>query len=199
MSDGLGELRKQLASFGDPLMLLAGVFAHAPVGFQIYRADGRSLLTNEAFREMFGSEPPPEYNVLQDDIARARGVLHLIERAFAGETTQTPVVWYDPRDLTSVKVEVWRRLAMTATFFPLPDTEGRVAYVAVIFKDVTAEVERKELLEAIIEQSGDGIIVADTDSVVRIFNPSAIAQHGVSKAEVAKEEWASTYGLYRLD
>ena len=103
--DGLGELRRQLSGFGDPLTLLAGVFAHAPVGFQIYRADGRSLLTNDAFRQMFGSEPPPEYNVLQDDIARARGVLHLIERAFAGETTHTPVVWYDPRDLTSVKIE----------------------------------------------------------------------------------------------
>ncbi len=199
MPDGLEELRKQLGSFGDPLTLLAGVFAHAPVGFQVYRADGRSLLVNDAFREMFGSEPPPEYNVLQDDIARARGVLPLIERAFAGETIRTPMVWYDPRELTTIKVAEGRRLAMTSTFFPLPDADGRIAHIAVIFKDVTAEVERQEMLEAIVAQSGDGIIVADSDSVVRIFNPSAIEQHGVSKAGVAKEDWASTYGLYHLD
>jgi PAS domain S-box-containing protein len=193
-----GAIRKQLAGLGDPLTLLAGLFAHAPVGFQIYRADGHCLLVNDAFRAMFGAEPPPDYNVLADDIARARGVLPLIERAFAGETIHTPMVWYDAREL-SVKVSGGRRFAMTSTFFPLHDSDGGIAHIAVVFKDVTAEVERQELLEAIVEQSGDGIIVSDSDSVVRVFNPSAAEQHGVPKLEVAQEEWAASYGLHRLD
>jgi hypothetical protein len=38
----------------------------APVGFQIYEASGRSILVNQAFIDLFGNEPPPEYNVLRD-------------------------------------------------------------------------------------------------------------------------------------
>src|SRR5207237_9980138 len=97
------EIEKRLSGVSDPLAFLAGIFAFAPVGLQIYRADGHSLLTNRAFRELFGSEPPPEYNVLEDEIAARSGMLGLIRRAFAGETITTPPIWYDPRELTQVK------------------------------------------------------------------------------------------------
>jgi hypothetical protein len=59
----------QLSGIDDPAVLLAGLFSHAPVGFQIYTADGYSILTNPKFREIFGSEPPPGYNALRDEQA----------------------------------------------------------------------------------------------------------------------------------
>lgn len=148
-SQELQAIRERLAAVDDPLSLLAGIFAFAPVGFQIYRADGTSVLTNAAFRELFGSEPPPEYNVLRDEIAEREGVLGLIHRAFAGETVRLPPVWYDPRELRQVRIEQANRVAIEATFFPLrqPAT-GVVTYVAIIFKDVTAEITAREQAEA---------------------------------------------------
>src|SRR6266481_4560565 len=65
----LEEVRGRLESVSDPMALLAGIFAHAPFGLQIYEASGRCLLVNQAFRDLFGAEPPPDYNVLRDEIA----------------------------------------------------------------------------------------------------------------------------------
>lgn len=56
-----------------------------------------------------------------------------------------------------------------------------------------------ELLRLLVEQSGDGIIMADENGVLRIFNPEAERQHGVPKQEVAAPEWAEAYGLFTLD
>ena len=115
----LDEIRVRLAGISDPVRLLQGIFAYAPFGLQVYRADGHCLLTNKAFRDLFGSEPPPEYNVLHDEIAERQGLLGLVKRAFAGETVQTPTFWYDPRELQQVHVTEGRRVAISITLLPL--------------------------------------------------------------------------------
>jgi PAS domain S-box-containing protein len=132
-----------LEAIGDARGLLVGLFEHAPVAFQVYRADGSCLLVNEAFRRLFGSAPPPEYNVLQDDVLEQQGFLELIRRAFAGETVHVPAHWYDPRDLRQLDVREGRRVGIEVTLFPLSNAEARPDHVALCFKDVTAELELK--------------------------------------------------------
>src|SRR5262249_47372389 len=141
------EVEGALTSIPDPMALLKGLFANSPVGFQIYRVDGHSLLTNRAFRELFGSEPPPGYNIFKDETLQ-RGLTPLIRRAFQGERVTTPVVWYDARDLEHVRVTEGRRVAVSATIFPIFDAAQRVAYVAITFKDETAEMRAREKAEA---------------------------------------------------
>lgn len=136
---GVQSVRERLGQVQDALTLLAGIFAYAPFAVQVYERGGRSILTNAAFRELFGAEPPPEYNVLDDEIAERAGVLGLIHRAFAGEVVHVPPMWYDPRDLRQVRVEQGRRACIEATFFPLHDPDGAVSHVAIVFKDLTAE------------------------------------------------------------
>lgn len=209
----LAHIRARLSAVSDPTALLEGIVAFAPVGIQIYGADGHCLVTNAAFRELFGSEPPPEYNVLEDELAREAGMLDLIHRAFAGETISTPPMWYDPRELRQVRITAGRRAAIAATFFPLRDADSIVKHVAIVFKDVTAELAAKEaaearqreaeaqrnLRDAIIDHSGDGIIVSDPDGVIRIFNPAAARQHGVEKMAVSAPDWAATFGLLNVE
>lgn len=77
------DIRRRLQTVADPVGLLEGLFAFAPVGLQVYRADGHSLLTNAAFRELFGADPPPEYNVLNDENLAASGRLPLVPRLAA--------------------------------------------------------------------------------------------------------------------
>jgi len=142
------EIEAALTSIPDPIALLKGLFADSPVGFQIYRADGHSLLTNRAFRELFGSEPPPGYNIFKDETHQQQGLIPLVRRAFQGETITTPTLWYDPRDLKHVRVIEGRRVAVSATIFPIFDNARRVAYVAITFKDWTAEIQAREEAEA---------------------------------------------------
>jgi PAS domain S-box-containing protein len=128
----------------DPLPLLEALFAAAPVAFQVYDADGSSRMTNHAFRDLFGSEPPPGYNVFKDEVAQATRILDQIRRAFRGETITIPPFWYDPRELKHVQVAEGRRVAVSATFFPLFNRSGGVSHVAIVFKDVTAELRLRD-------------------------------------------------------
>ncbi len=144
----MDELNQRVADIPDAVTLLTGLFAHAPIGFIIYTADGRCLTTNAAFRAMFGSQPPPEYNLFKDEVAAAQGVAALITRAFSGETLSTPPIWYDPRDLKHVRVREGQRVAFTATFFPLQSAGGAVSHVAIAIKDVTAEQLAQQQAEA---------------------------------------------------
>jgi signal transduction histidine kinase/CheY-like chemotaxis protein len=159
--DPRAEARAQLEALGDPAALLESIFAFAPVGLQIYRADGRSLIVNDAFRRLFGVEPPPDYNVLHDEIAAQAGVLDLIHRAFAGETVRVPATWYDPRELKQVHITEGRRVAIEATFFPLFGPGGAVDHVGITYKDVTDEVTASEALVlerdrlALLARAGD--------------------------------------------
>ena len=144
----LDEIGVRLAGISDPVRLLQGIFAYAPFGLQVYRADGHCLLTNKAFRDLFGSEPPPEYNILHDEIAERQGLLGLAKRAFAGETVQTPTFWYDPRELQQVHVTEGRRVSISITLLPLFGPSGGVEHVALVFKDQTDETLARERVEA---------------------------------------------------
>src|SRR3954471_3896641 len=140
----LASIRAAIGSVAEPLALLEGLFAVAPFGLQVYDAQGRSLAVNQAFLDLFGSAPPPGYNVLTDDIAERQGFLPLIRSAFAGQTVRIPVTWYDPRELRSVRVEQGNRVAIDTTMFPVHDRGGGVTHVAVLFKDVTSEQTARE-------------------------------------------------------
>ncbi len=212
-SKHLLEIARRLETVPDQVHLLEALFAFAPVAYQVYSADGLCLLTNKAFRDLFGAEPPPEYNVLRDEIAKERGVLDLVHRAFGGETVSIPPIWYDPRELKHVEVKEGKRIALSATFFPLLDKQRRVTHVAIAFKDLTAELlardeaearreeaeTKNNLLHLVLEQSGAGVIIADEKGVVRVFNAEAERQHGVMRRQVAAPQWAATFGLLDED
>jgi PAS domain S-box-containing protein len=59
-------------------------------------------------------------------------------------------------------------------------------------------VERRRAA-SIVEQIGAGVIVADADGVIRVFNPEAERQHGVARQQVEAPEWARTYNLFTTD
>jgi two-component system cell cycle sensor histidine kinase/response regulator CckA len=142
--DEPARIRQQLRSIDDPAALLASVFAQAPIGLQVYKADGHCLFVNHAFRDLFGTEPPPEYNVLRDEMAAKQGVLGLIHRALAGETVGIGPIWYDARGLEQAKAGAGRRFAIETVAFPLIDASGGVAHVGLTFRDVTAETRLRD-------------------------------------------------------
>ncbi|MDQ3033127.1 MAG: PAS domain-containing protein [Myxococcota bacterium] len=170
MSDqDLEAIQRSLAGVTDPLALLAGFFAHSPVAFQVFDASGRSRLVNRAFVELFGAAPPPEYDVLNDELAARDGYLELIRRAFAGETIRVPPVWYDATDLRQVDVQ-GNRVCISATLFPLRAASGEVTHVALAFRDLTAETLAREqaeadraILDSLVDQASIAMRFLDRD------------------------------------
>jgi signal transduction histidine kinase len=193
----LVDLRARFAAINDPLTLLVGFFTHAPVGLQIYRADGHCLVVNDAFRALFGSEPPPEYNVLHDEIAAANGVLDQIRRAFAGETVELPPIWYDARELKQVKVEAGRRVAISATFFPLFDEDGRVGHVAISFRDMTAVMEERERIARLSSVKDEFLNIASHELRSPLTAVRASVQLAARKLEIDADTKAAIEALRR--
>ncbi len=140
-------IEQRLKSVADPVGFLINLFAHAPVGFAVWSADGRPLLTNKAFTDIFLVEPPPEYNVLKDELLAKNGMLELFERAFRGETVHVPMFWYDPREHTAITVKEGRGVAISMTVFPLFASSGEIEYVAATYKDETEVALANERLE----------------------------------------------------
>jgi two-component system cell cycle sensor histidine kinase/response regulator CckA len=192
---------RSFASIEDTRTLLEGLFAHAPVAFAVFDVAGHCLVVNDEFRALFGSEPPPGYNIRRDDIARELGVLAMLERSFLGETVRTPTFWYDPRDLRSVEVTQGRRVAVSMATFPVRARDGSVAYVAATYRDQTAEVQARETVEAerdhfkaLFETALDGIVLVDDAGVVLEINPAACAALDRAPAELLGRSWAELWG-----
>jgi PAS domain S-box-containing protein len=189
LDEPVEEIRRvsqELASIEDTTTLMAGLFAHAPVALAVVAPDGQVRLVNRAFRELFGSVPPPDYRMTADDVAARLGILDMLRRSLRGETVRTPTVWYDPRELRSVPVLEGKRVAISMTSFPLFDRTGKIQYVVATFRDDTAEVqaiERLRVSEAnyreIFEKAGEAIFVLDPETNCIVdMNAQAVGDSG---------------------
>src|SRR6185503_13348047 len=170
----------------DPVRFLVNLFAHAPVGFAVWTADGHPLLTNGAFMDLFEVEPPPEYNVLEDHLLAENGMLALFKRAFAGETVHVPTFWYDPRELKTITVREGRRVAISMTIFPLFKPSGEIDYVAATYKDDTEIMLAQERLQLVEERhrlahhaARVGTFEWNVQSGVSSWSPELEAMHGL--------------------
>jgi PAS domain S-box-containing protein len=175
----------------DPLAL-EGVLENAPIALQVRAADGRSVLVNQLFRDLFGSGPPVECDIPRDGIQRS-DLAELVRRCFRGETIRVAPRWYQPLALSlagdSVEGGIWARL----TLFPLLDASGRVAHVSLCFQDLTDQLEREKALEAaaresearaaIVDEALDCVISMDARGRVTHFNGAAEATFGYSRSE----------------
>jgi sigma-B regulation protein RsbU (phosphoserine phosphatase) len=83
----------------------------------------------------------------------------------------------------SVPEGVWLSLDSS----PLKDENGDVCGGVVIFRDVTSkkrELERVELLSAVVEQTADSVIITDREGVIEYVNPAAAKTTGFSEREL---------------
>jgi PAS domain S-box-containing protein len=182
--------------------LLSGLFEHSPIAYQICRTDGHCLLVNQAFRELFGSAPSPDCNVLRDKQLQAQGFVELVGRASRGETLRVPAHWYDVRAIGQVK---GRRVGIEATLFPLPDTNREIQHIAICFRNITPDLEltltaaaleqtaseleaeicvrstaeralreSEESLAITLNSIGDAVIASDIEGRITRMNPVAV-------------------------
>lgn len=129
----------------DPAALAEAVFAHAPIPYAIYGADGRFVRASDAFVRMFGATPPPEYDLFTDELIDELGLRGFVRSAFAGEVVHAPIVWYDPRRLRMGGLADAKAAAIACTGIPLFGPAG-VEHVLIAYLDVTAEHEARTRL-----------------------------------------------------
>lgn len=124
--------------------LFRATVEESPIAILICAADGSVLRTNNAWEKLYGvsRDELHDYNLRQDTQLAALGYAPLIERAFAGETVELPLINYDP-----ALIGKRGHACLIRTFaYPVKDNSGHVAEVVLMIEDVT---ERQQTLEAV--------------------------------------------------
>jgi PAS domain S-box-containing protein len=175
-SDGRGDATPYYALFKD-----------APFPIALFGTDGRWVEANEAFRAVFGGDPPPGYNLLEDDVVERRGTMDGVRRAFAGETVRFPPRWHEGREGWMPPGETPPRVAFERTLFPIRGADGIVTHVALSFLDVTAQLvrqeKRHEQASRILESAMVGVWVFDRDGRTSFMNERMASIVGVTPEE----------------
>lgn len=123
------------------------LFEQSPISTVIYAADGHPLQVNAAFTRLWGftlADLPPDYNLLTDPQLHARGVMQMVERAFAGESVWLPPFHYDALPVAPGGQARWTE----AFLYPTVDIHGNLSEVVLTQYDVTERIEAAHALQA---------------------------------------------------
>jgi len=117
--------------------LLGKVIECFPYPIQIYAPDGTSVLVNKAMLAEYHIVRPDmvvgKYNIFKDPAVIATGQLHMVKRAFQGETVFFSDVRVPLEDIAKrYGIEDFdvEAIYQNITIFPILDDESRVIYVA---------------------------------------------------------------------
>ena len=178
--------------------------------------EGEFTTVNAAARTMTGRViPDPNawaeyYDAYQEDGRTPFALEDLpLTRAIRGETTHDVPVLLRPKPPNDATRDAW----LSVSGYPLSDIEGRMLGGAVLLRNVTAlreqsakarraeaELhERVQVLDAIIRSMGDGVVVADADARLTLFNPSAKRILGLGVTDLRPDEWPNYYGVFHLN
>ena len=127
------------SSFGKE-ELLAKVIDCFPYPIEVYAPDGTAVLVNKALLNEYHVSVPEEivgkYNIFKDPAVIASGQLHMVKRAFQGETVFFSNVRMPLEDITErygirdLDVEA---VYQDITIFPILDDMKKVAFVVTLF------------------------------------------------------------------
>ena len=197
--------------------ILEGLFDNMSDAVIVADVRGRFVAVNAAARRLSKTYDPsnPEgwaqhFEVYQADGRTPFAAEDLpLTAAIRGEATGDVLLRLRPRHADAGTEDLW----LSASGYPLRDAGGRCMGGAVVLRDVTATSERStrakrleaelhervQVLDAIIRSMGDGVVVADAQARLTLFNPSAERILGIGLTERPPDEWTDLYGVFYAD
>jgi len=118
-----------------------------PYSVSILDAGGHYVAGNQAFRDLFGGEPPPELSIFDDPILEEAGLGDLLARLKAGEAIRTPFdVWYNPHERRPDVPS--KRVCTRGVAFPVLDDRGEVESIVLMHQDMTEQKQAEQAARA---------------------------------------------------
>jgi PAS domain S-box-containing protein len=161
----------------------ADLFASAAEGIAAVDREGHVLFANPRAHEILGREEPALSG------ARLPSLVHPDDRGKAQDLWEGFAVGEYPRGVDlRIRRSAGETIICSCSFAALVDGEGAVL---ISFQDVTEQrrteaelVKTMEFLESLVDASVDGIIAADMEGNIILFNPSAERIYGYRAEEV---------------
>ena len=196
-AEGRRERRRAEEALRVSEMRFRQMFEQAPIGISRGTPDGRWFQINRAGEEIWGvtleevMEYDPDYNVLEDEQLKAKGITPYLERGFGGEPTAVPPVLYDPLEATGGGRARWVR----SFVYPVKDESGEILEVVLMQEDITeqkeAEEDRRlaeEKYRGIFENAVEGIFQTTVEGRFVTANPALARMFGYDSPEELRED-----------
>ena len=126
----------------EPLDLFGQLIAQAPLAIWVADRTGKVVLFNEAMKNLVGIEIPGKilehYNIFEDPIATAQGLVPYIKRVLNGEVIQT-VVMLDTSVENFGNNKDPKVLYVRCLYFPVKDTVGNFEYIVLLVENITQQ------------------------------------------------------------
>ena len=170
-------------------IFLQGILDSLADGVVVADGQGRFVQFNDAAKRFLGLGPvdvdPPlwsaTYGCFREDRITPYPSDELpLARSLRGETVYDCQLFVRNQN---VPEGIWLSLDSS----PLRNEGGSVCGSVVIFRDVTSrkrELERVELLSAVVEQTADSVIITDPEGVIEYVNPAAAKTTGFGEGEL---------------
>ncbi len=132
------------APLNDPLDLFGQLLAQAPFALWIADRSGKVVMFNEAMRTLVGIEDPAtilnRYNIFEDPIATAQGLVPYIKRVLTGQIIQTVVMLDLAREnFGALNQSAPKVLYVRCLYFPIRDASDNYEYVVMLVENITQE------------------------------------------------------------
>ena len=208
------ELRQTVHRLQDQTRLMETVFDSMSDGVIVTDADGTHLIFNPSAKHMTGAyEPKIEFE-------QRSGIygLYYPDQETLFPVDQLPLI-RAMRGEASDEVEMFIRnqerpkgAHISVNGRPLKDADGVPQGGVIVFHDITrlkeTEAELRQtvrslqdqtrLMETVFNNMSDGVLVADKESNITFFNPSA-ERLGYRPMDITPEQWVETYGIFLPD
>ncbi len=179
------------------------VIENAPMTMMIFRKDGSVFYANQHYRDLWGLSDKElyliheYYNIFDDAQLNSQAIGPYIKKAFQGQSVEIPVIKYrlDYSGLGRTdysKKENW----LLGYFFPLENNENNESLVALIFTEVTRQVEAEqafkhsqERLELALEGGELGIWDWDLENNSMVYNKQWAKILGYELDEIDMFSW----------
>ncbi len=115
---------------------LDNVIEHNPFSIGLYDSEGHFVSGNQAFHNLFGCTPPPEYSLFEDPILKREGKDQAFLDLKKGKATQKlGAIWYDPKELYPDLPG--KRVCVNGSLFPILDEKGNIQHIVTVHEDYT--------------------------------------------------------------
>lgn len=162
----------------------------APFSIQVLAPDGRTVMVNRAWRDLWGIPEEvvqnyilKDYNVLRDEQLAKRGIDHFIRRGFAGEATAIPAIQYETAEIEATKSHghaPW----VEGYIYPLKTRDGSIRELVLIHRDITDRVLREKTLKLLADTAQ--LLGASLDERETLQRIAAVAAKGIGDCCVVR-------------
>jgi len=179
------------------------VIESAPMTMMIFRKDGSVFYTNQHYKDLWDLSDKElyliheYYNIFDDLQLNSQAIGPYLKKAFAGQLVEVPVIKYklDYSGLGRVNCEAKENWIL-GHFFPLENNENGESLVAVIFSEITRQIEAEqafkqsqERLELALEGGELGIWDWDLENNAMVYNKQWAKILGYELDEIDMFSW----------